>query len=212
MSLNVAREASGKSWPVEYDIGREQWFGVQGGPGQTGPSRGRGGLPRGRAGCEAVPEAGPSLPEPPAVAARWDAQGVVSGVPGVEGTGPAGPVSRPSLPRASLFRLRSQELTAGWLRAFCRSPTFWPSSIVTWSTLRLFEGSEAARRGGTESQEGARLGAKGGQAAPTQGAAPSAHLQHAGVQVGEGVDVHGDVGLGQALQVLQGGTAWGRNW
>lgn len=32
-------------------------------------------------------------------------------------------------------------------------------------------------------------------------------LQRAGVQVGEGVDVHGDVGLGQALQLLCGGTA-----
>lgn len=55
--------------------------------------------------------------------------------------GLAGSLSRPSSPRADLFRLRSQELMAGWLRAFCRSPTFWPSSVLTLSTLRFFKGS-----------------------------------------------------------------------
>lgn len=65
------------------------------------------------------------------------------GVLVVEWAGPVGPVasvSRPSSPRADLLRLRSQELTVGWLRAFCRSPTFWPSSVVTLPTLRLCGG------------------------------------------------------------------------
>lgn len=53
-------------------------------------------------------------------------------------------VSRPSSPRADLLRLRSQKLTVGWLRAFCRSPTFWPSSVVTLPTLRHCEGSRGA--------------------------------------------------------------------
>lgn len=78
-----------------------------------------------------------------AVGARWGAQGVVLGVSVVERAGPVGPagsVSRPSSPRADVFRLRSQELMVGWLRAFCRSPTFWPSRVVTLPTLRLCEG------------------------------------------------------------------------
>lgn len=46
-------------------------------------------------------------------------------------------VSRPSSLRADRLRLRSQELMMGWLRAFCRSPTFGPSSVVTLPTVRL---------------------------------------------------------------------------
>lgn len=54
--------------------------------------------------------------------------------------GPVGPVSRPSSLRADRLRLRSQELMIGWLRAFCKSPTFGPSSVVTLPTLRLCGG------------------------------------------------------------------------
>lgn len=151
--------------------------------------------------------------------------------------GLAGSVSRPSSSR-DLFRLRSQELMVGWLRAFCRSPTFWPSSVLTLLTLRFFKGSggpalgprgdpaaltQGVSRGEVwQNQPGEVRGGgalwvpldlwprapRVGQPAPRPpGPAPRAHLQRAGVQVGEGVDVHGDVGLGQALQLLCGGTA-----
>lgn len=85
---------------------------------------------------------------------------MVLGIVVVKRVGPLGPlgsVSRPSSPRADLFRLRSQELMAGWLRAFCRSPTFWPSSVVTLSTLRFCEGSEGAKGEEAEGPAGAWL-------------------------------------------------------
>lgn len=103
---------------------------------------------------------GASFPGLREVVARWGAHGMVLGIVVVKRVGPLGPlgsVSRPSSPRADLFRLRSQELMAGWLRAFCRSPTFWPSSVVTLSTLRFCEGSEGAKGGETEGPAGAWL-------------------------------------------------------
>lgn len=110
---------------------------------------------------QAVPEVGASFPGRPEVGARWGAQGVVLGVTVVRRAGRVGPmglVSRPSSPRAELLRLRSQELMVGWLRAFCRSPTFWPSSVVTLPTLRLCARSEGAMGGGTEGSTGVGFG------------------------------------------------------
>lgn len=103
--------------------------------------------------------------------AMWGAHGMVLGITVVKRAGPVGPeetVSRPSSPRADLFRLRSQELMVGWLRAFCRSPTFWPSSVVTLSTLRFCAGSEGAEGERQRVLQGPGFGAEG---RPSKGSA-----------------------------------------
>lgn len=88
--------------------------------------------------------------------ARWSTQGVVLEVLVVKRAelvglvGPAGSLSRRSSSRVDLFLLWSQEVMIGWLRAFCRSTTFWPSSIITLSTLRFCKGGKVAMEGGTE--------------------------------------------------------------
>lgn len=121
-------------------------------------ARQRQGSPRWGGRVWGIPEVGALFPRWPEVGARWDTQGVVSGIPVVERAGPVGPavsVSRPSSPRAEVLRLRSQELMVGWLRAFCRSPTFWPSRVVTLPTLRLCRG-----RGGCGGRAGGSLGSR----------------------------------------------------
>lgn len=165
----------------------------------------------------------------PEVGAGWRAGRVMPGGPlaAWEGLGPGWAESRPSSLRAELLRLRSQELTVGWLRAFCRSPTFCPSSVVTLSTLRLWEGgrrSPGPPLGLRTPRAGHRTPLRlplwtvwpwtwgtgtGPPALPPLRQGGQAHLEHPGVEVGEGVDVHGDVGLGQVLQLLHGGTTWG---